>query len=146
VIDVSEESGLTLDVSKMAHEMELDAFSSQRKTEQLHTEIPNCEKIEESHINITFRSGFPRFAQFVNALERHRPVIFIDKFSISRSERGQSIPETAMTLNVLVCEGKASWLEVASLKPSQKTVPEEVNTKAFPVETTLSSQEHVFKR
>ncbi|MHC4076368.1 MAG: GspMb/PilO family protein, partial [Planctomycetota bacterium] len=49
-----------------------------------------------------FNADFKGFAALLNALERNRPVIFIDKFLIEKSKQRNLEPKVTMNLTVLV--------------------------------------------
>jgi len=97
VIDFENSANLTFDISKIASEKKLDSFSIKNKDNKGLVAIPDCSYICESQINISFTGGFNQFATFLNALERHRPVIFVDKFTINRPQNGTGYK---VTLNV----------------------------------------------
>jgi len=87
VIDFEDAANLTFDISQIASEKKVDSFSIKSKDSRGFTAIPDCSHIFENHIDISFTGGFNQFATFLNALERHRPVLFIDKFKIIRSSQ-----------------------------------------------------------
>jgi hypothetical protein len=79
----NDSAGLLLGIKKNSDGKKLWSFSN--KTAE-NTEIANSKYICENHIYVTFTAGFNQFAEFVNALERYRPVVFVDKFFITRSD------------------------------------------------------------
>lgn len=86
VIDFEGSANLTFDISQIASEKKIVSFSIKNKDNKGLVAIPDCSYIFENQININFTGGFNQFAVFLNALERHRPVIFVDEFTISRSQ------------------------------------------------------------
>lgn len=104
VINSEDSADLVFDISQIANEKGLAAFSIKAKDDRTGAglEIPNCSHICENHIDISFTAGFNQFAAFLNALERHRPVIFIDSFKITRSIQGDSGHQIDMSLAVFV--------------------------------------------
>jgi hypothetical protein len=104
-VELEQSSALPLDVSRVAGQIPLDNFSSQSKTEKAFMEIPNCVSIGEKYIEVTFKGSFNQFAFFLNAMERFRPLIFVDRFKINKLRRSALNPdqhEINMTLAVLV--------------------------------------------
>ena len=87
VVDFEDSANLTFDISKIASERKVTSFSVKNKEKSGVSVIPDCNYISENHIDISFIAGFNQFATFLNALERHRPVIFINEFSITRSNQ-----------------------------------------------------------
>ena len=98
VIDFEDSANLTFDISQIASEKKIVSFSIKNKDSKGIVAIPDCSYICENQININFTGGFNQFAAFLNALERHRPVIFVDKFMISRPQNDSSYK---VSLNVV---------------------------------------------
>ena len=102
VIDFNDLANLTFDISQIAKEKNVASFSIRGREDRKDSEIPDCKYISESCIDISFNAGFNQFAAFLNALERHRPVIFVDKFTITRSDQHGSGHQVDMSLVVFV--------------------------------------------
>ena len=102
VIDFEDSANLTFDIGQVASEKKLASFSIKGKEVRGGSAIPNYEYLCENHFNVSFSGGFNQFATFLNALERHRPVVFVDKFSITRSKKGDSDHRVKMDLAVFV--------------------------------------------
>lgn len=84
VADFEDSANLTFDLSQIAEEKKLTSFGSKVKSNRDIKKKEDYKFIGENRINITFNGNFNQFATFLNALERHRPVIFVEKFVISR--------------------------------------------------------------
>jgi Tfp pilus assembly protein PilO len=84
VADFEDSANLTFDLSQIAEEKQVTSFGSKVKSNRGVTAKDDYKFINENKINITFNGNFNQFATFLNALERHRPVIFVEKFVISR--------------------------------------------------------------
>lgn len=100
-IDINDSANLTFDIGNMASEQGIASFSVKSKGQKVVTEIPDCEYIGENHIDISFSGQFNQFVVFLNELERHRPVIFVDEFTVTRS-RHQAKTEHRASLSVAV--------------------------------------------
>lgn len=98
VID-RDSAALTFEIKKIADDKKLGSFSNKTKN---NVEIPGSKYICEHNIYVTFTSGFNHFAEFINALERYRPVIFVDKFFITRSKDNNAGHEVSASLAVFV--------------------------------------------
>lgn len=118
VLDFEDSANLTFDIGRIANEENVASFSIKNKNEQGLSEIPDCNSICENHIDISFIAGFNQFATFINALERHQPVLFINEFTISRSKKGQSTYQ--VSLDVAAFVKKQQDREIAN-QPSAKT-------------------------
>ena len=64
--------------------------------------------INEKRINVSFNASFNRCAAFLNSLERHRPIIFVDEFKITQKDCDKSQPLIDMELAVFVKNMKGS--------------------------------------
>jgi hypothetical protein len=64
--------------------------------------VPACDRLSANHIDVRFTGSFLQFAAFLNMLERHRPVVFVDKFEIKRSQQDSLSHKVRMNLAVLV--------------------------------------------
>ncbi len=108
VINSDELTDLTFDISQIANREKLASFSvtprSKRSGGRRGTagEKSDNNAINENLIDIRFIARFHQFAAFVNALERHRPVLFIDEFSITRSSQDESIYQATLDVTAFV--------------------------------------------
>jgi len=115
VIDFEDSANLTFDISQIANEKKVASFSIKSKDGRGLSTIPEAKCIRENQIVISFIGGFNQFATFLNALERHRPVLFVDKFTITRS--GQDDSGYQVSLNVVAFVKK----QPAASRQSSKT-------------------------
>jgi hypothetical protein len=93
---------LTFDISRIAGEKKVTAFSIKGKGANVVSEISDCKYIGENRIEISFISGFNEFATFLNALERHRPVVFVNGFTLNQARQGGTGYQVSMNVAVLV--------------------------------------------
>ncbi len=85
VVSFQDSSNLTFDISRIANEKRVSSFSIKGSDYSRSKTIGTSEDIYENHVKIKFNAGFSQFAAMLNALERHRPVFFIDNFKIKRA-------------------------------------------------------------
>lgn len=102
VTDSKDSANVIFDISQIANEKKLGSFTIKTEDNQQSTEIPGCSQIRESHMAVSFSADFYQFASFLNALERHSPVIFIDQFNITRAKPNEKGNKVNMKLAVLV--------------------------------------------
>jgi len=111
-VESEESANLTFDISQLAKDKQAYSFSIRsRESSGLESDTASCECIDENRLNVDFSAAFKQFATLLNALERNRPVVFVDKFRIERSKRGELIHPVNMELSVLVLKqpgGEAS--------------------------------------
>jgi hypothetical protein len=85
VLDFEDLANLTFDIGEIAREQRLASFGIEAKNQGGVAKIPDCEYIGEGYFYISFTGQFNQFVTFLNTLERHRPVIFVDEFTVARS-------------------------------------------------------------
>jgi len=103
VIDFKDSANLTFDISQIANGKEVTSFSIETKKDSGKNPAMSDKYISESRIDISFSTAdFNQFAALLNALERHRPVIFVDRFAITRSDKSSSEHQVKMNLAVFV--------------------------------------------
>ncbi|MFC1737782.1 GspMb/PilO family protein [Planctomycetota bacterium] len=102
VIDAEDLANLMFDISQIAKEKQVGSFSVKSKKDEMVSSIPNCQYVAENTIDLSFDGSFNQFATLLNSLERHKPVIFIDEFSITQSSRADIGHQVNMDLAVFV--------------------------------------------
>ena len=111
VVDFEDSANLTFDIGRIANEEKVASFSIKNNDKQGVSEIPDCNSICENHIDISFIAGFDQFATFVNALERHQPVLFVNEFTMTRSNKG--LPTYQVSLDIAAFVKKQQDREIA---------------------------------
>ena len=99
-IDHENLANLTFDISRMAAEEKLTSFSIQTRND--FSASSEDKQLRQDLIELQFTAGFNQFARFLSALERYRPAVFVDDFSITRSGRGSGRHQVFMNLAVFV--------------------------------------------
>ena len=118
VADFEDSVNLTFDLSQIAEENKVASFGSKVKSNRGIAKKKDSKKyIQENQINISFNGNFNQFATFLNTLERHRPVIFVDKFIITRSARDESV--FLVNLNVISFVRKQQEIKTADNNTAQ---------------------------
>ena len=102
VVDFEDAANLTFDIRQIANENNTSAFTIRPRIAELNQKKAKFEHIQQNRIDLDFKSDFTEFAIFLNALERHKPVVFVDSFSITRSKVSASGHKVDMSLSVLV--------------------------------------------
>ena len=95
-------SSLALNIGRLAGDAGVRGFASKAASDQAWRDIPNCERIGFQLIDVSFESPFNDFAALLSSLERHQPVILIDRFRILQSARPEQGHDVSMTLAVLI--------------------------------------------
>ncbi|MHC4543683.1 MAG: GspMb/PilO family protein [Planctomycetota bacterium] len=102
MVDFEDSANVTFDISQIANEKKVSSFSIKMQEGNKEAARTDLKHLQENQINISFEGDFNQFATFLNALERHRPVVFVDKFKIARSQREDTGHKVNMRLAVFV--------------------------------------------
>lgn len=89
-------------ISQIAERAGIKGYSTRYRGSCLTTELGNCVHVGISRIDISWEGDFEQFARMVNELERHRPVIFVDGFVISRPDNPAEGCQIAVSLVIFV--------------------------------------------
>ncbi len=99
-LDFKSAADLTFDISRIAGESKVSSFNIQSDSIKSASADPN--NIFEKHIKVSFAGGFRELAEFINNLERHQPVLFINDFKLSRQEKDKSSYQVALDIAALI--------------------------------------------
>ena len=102
VVDFEDSANLIFDISQIANEKKVDSFSIKGQEAHRGSTVLDLKHLQENRIDINFTGAFNQFATFLNSLERHQPVIFVDNFKITRSARGDSSHKVNIRVAVFV--------------------------------------------
>jgi hypothetical protein len=103
VTDFEDAANLTFDISQIANEKAVNSFNIETSKKDSGGDPAASKYIFESRIGISFlTANFNQFATLLNALERHQPVIFVDRFAISRSDNDNANRQVKMDLAVFI--------------------------------------------
>ncbi len=105
VVDPGNTSNLTYEISGISNEIGLNSFRIAPMSESIAT-LDDCKYVSGQFYHVSFTSSFNQFATFINALERYRPFIFVDTFSISQSRQSNQEHEVQMQLAILVAKSE----------------------------------------
>jgi Tfp pilus assembly protein PilO len=101
-VDFEDAPNLTFDISQIANKKKVDSFSIKTQENIKASAGLGLKYIKENQININFGGDFNQFATFLNTLERNRPVVFVDSFKITRSQRDELGHKVNMKLAVFI--------------------------------------------
>jgi hypothetical protein len=106
VADSHDSSNVIFDISQIGREKEVNSFSSKGNSSRRDIQLPGCELITQDHITIEFKGSFNQFAALLGRLERNRPVVFVDQFTMLRSKKKDSQHAASMDLAFYVRKEK----------------------------------------
>jgi Tfp pilus assembly protein PilO len=102
VADFEDSANLTFEISQIADEKKITSFNIKGKDNLVLSGEPDRKYISENHIAISFIGGFNQFATFLSALERHRPVLLVDRFTMTRSGQDDSVFRVSLNVAAFV--------------------------------------------
>ncbi len=106
--DSEDSANLTFDISQIANEKKVNSFSIKMQEDRRGGQAGDLKYIQENSIDISFTGDFNQFVTFLNALERHQPVVFVDNFKIIRSAVEDSNHKANMKLAVFLRKSQDS--------------------------------------
>jgi outer membrane murein-binding lipoprotein Lpp len=102
VVSRTDASDLAFKIGELAQEAKLTSFGMRPANRTGAEAGPDLERVAEKHLDMTFSGEFRHFAAFLNTLERHHPVLFVETFAISRPIDKDSQPQANLQVAVLV--------------------------------------------
>lgn len=102
VISIDDLAGLTLDISRIAKDSKVESFSITSQDVYGASPKDSGTYISQKQMKVEFKSNFNNFAAFLNALERHSPMVLIEQFSIDNVEHDAMANQVSMIISVYV--------------------------------------------
>ena len=99
VSEYEESANLTFSISRIAADKRVSDFTVKTSEQGKVQDALVAKNLQENRIEIAFASDFLQFASFLNTLERHQPVIFVDRFKVSRGDQSGTPNKVDMTLS-----------------------------------------------
>jgi len=102
IIDFEDSTNLIFDISRIAREKNVASLNVENEKKRIVSGKDDSNNISENCINISFTAGFNQFAAFLNELERHQPVLFVNEFKLKQSNRDESVYQIQMDVAALI--------------------------------------------
>lgn len=102
IIDYKDSVNLLFDINQLAQAKSINAISIKTQDDQSTVVPQDCKFISANRIKVSFDATFVQFGKFLNDLERHRPIVFIDSFSMTRSSENKALSHVEMELSFFV--------------------------------------------
>jgi hypothetical protein len=102
VSEYEESANMTFSISRIAADKQVSDFTVKTSEQGKAQDAVTAKNMQENRVEIAFSSDFLRFASFLNTLERHQPVIFVDRFKVSRGDQSGASNKVDMTLSYFV--------------------------------------------
>jgi Tfp pilus assembly protein PilO len=102
VVEFEESANLTFDISRIAGDKQVSSFTVKTPDQSRNSDQSDSKNLQENRVEVSFNSDYGQFASFLNALERHRPVVFVDKFKLGIDRQGEAGIKVDMDLSFMV--------------------------------------------
>jgi len=102
VSEYEDSPNLTFAVSRIAGDRQVSAFTVKTSDISRQQDQLTAKNLQENKMEISFVSDFMQFANFINTLERHQPVVFVDRFRVQRDSQGGAANKVDMSLSFFV--------------------------------------------
>lgn len=102
VVEAQESANLTFDVSRIAGAKQVSSFTVKTPEQLKSSDQGDSKNLQENRIEVSFSSDFRQFAAFLNDLERHQPVVFVDRFKLTRANNNETLHKIDMALSFFV--------------------------------------------
>ncbi len=102
VSEYDDSANLTFSISSIAADKQVSEFTVKTTEQSKGQDALANKNLQENRVETAFTSDFLRFASFLNTLERHHPVIFVDRFKVMRGDQSGMPNKVDMTLSYFV--------------------------------------------
>lgn len=115
--DFENSADLIFDISRIAREKNVASLNVENQKDRIGPAVDVNKNISENRISVSFVAGFNQFASFLNALERHKPVLFVNGFKLIRSNQDQSAYQIEMDVAALIKKQQENNVTAKSEQP-----------------------------
>lgn len=102
IVKKSEVTDFIFDFKRMADASGIVDFTGSYDPSTSYTDVTGFTKISEGSLRINFSGDYSQFIKMLNNFERYKPVVFIDRFDMSRARRQGQGSIINMTLTYYV--------------------------------------------
>ena len=97
---------LVFEIGRIAtNELRLIEFSSKNHKQNSYSTVGDSKLVDEVWLKVDFRATFEQFAQFLNRLECHNPVVFVEEVSFRRGAKDAGGHQISLQLSFLTESG-----------------------------------------
>lgn len=93
---------LVFEIGRIAtNDLRLFEFSSKNEKEKAYSTVGGSKLVSEVWLTVDFQATFDQFAQFLNRLESHEPVVFVEEVSFQRGNQDTLGHKVSLQLSFL---------------------------------------------
>ena len=92
---------LVFEIGRIAQELRLSEFSSKNQKKKNYSTVGKSTFVSEVWLKVEFQATFEQFAQFINRLESHSPVVFVEEISFRRGSQSDKSHKMSLQLSFL---------------------------------------------
>jgi type II secretory pathway pseudopilin PulG len=97
---------LVFEIGRIAtNELRLIEFSSKNYKQNSYSTVGDSQFVDEVWLKVDFRASFEQFAKFLNRLECHNPVVFVEEVSFRRGAKDAGGHQISLQLSFLTESG-----------------------------------------
>ena len=111
----SAESALIFQIGQLAHTLNLKQFTSRFPDNAPEQILEKSERLSEGWLTVEFVADYLSLAEFVNSIERHEPVLFVESITLRRSEENDEEASVRMNLSYLIRKGEKAKTVAAAV-------------------------------
>ena len=96
---------LVFEIGRIASELRLSEFSSKNQKQKNYSTVGKSKLVSEVWLDVEFQATFEQFAKFLNRLESHSPVVFVEEISFRRGAKDMYEHKASLQLSFLAKTG-----------------------------------------
>jgi len=101
-VESNSTTALTFQIGQLAEAAQIQGLTSKRKEGLSREKLEGFQALGEVWFDMEFKGNFWQFAQFINQLERHQPVVFVETFELDRNPRGGTLQDATISVCFMV--------------------------------------------
>jgi len=106
VADKKQAANLTFAISQLAQARDIVSPSVGERGKGKASVLDDCPHLWKKQVEVEFKSGFPEFFSMLHAVESHRPVMFVETFSIIPDGQEENENDVKFDISVLARQTK----------------------------------------
>jgi hypothetical protein len=106
VADREQTANLIFAISQLAQARNIVSPSVKDRGKSTGSILEDCPHLWKKQFDVQFKSGFPEFFSMLHAVESHRPVMFVETFSIIPDNQEENANDVRFDISILARQTK----------------------------------------